>query len=472
MRRLIYILLPLSFSFQSYAVDFHGKPHIYENTESKVRTYYGADSLLGLEDANGTKLTPAIYTEMGNYTWNDMIMVEVDDSLYGLIGINGKTLLPPVYSFIDREMLWGHLTVEKEGKRWGMVYNGKTESFVEAPIVEEAQKSPVLYSLKKQYEEVEIIRNRANMQIAAGGISEFGYANVIDAFDSEGWGVGPCKDTLAYQIKKGDKYYILSIDNQRIITEGREYDLQNYTDSIHFVYNEDTLVVVDYNKQEVIDKMTMEWSREGKVSYVTVTNMKGETLTFQPPKFSQLKHLQSWRGQNNKFFHDKFYWEYAICQHKRNKKNGVLKRCLDSHKSTYSSVAAEIIIPVKYEEINRLGDEHFFFYEVYTKSRGGLYTMEGDVVIPCGSEFNRIKIDRIENYDGYKIEADYGSWNSPNAFVGVFSLEKKRLIIPCEYKRIDLVEIDGNRYFKAKSRDNRYVYFTLAGEEVPQSIKN
>ncbi len=465
MRRLIYILLFLAFSFQSYAVDFHGKTHIYENTKSKVRTYYGADSLLGLEDANGTKLTPAIYTEMGEGTWNDMIMVEVDDSLYGLIDIKGKTLLPPVYSFIDRELFWEHLTVEKDGKRWGLMYNRKTESFDEVPIREEAQKSPILYSLKKQYEQVEIVRNHANMMPAAGGPSEFGCANVIDAFDSDGWGRGPLRDTLAYQVKKGDKYYILSIDSQKVITEGRVFHGgQNYTDSIHFVYNEDTLVVVDFRKQEVIDKITLEWNQKGKSSYVTVTNKKGEEYTFEPPKFSQIKHLSSFLGGGkNSIFHDKFYWEYIYCTHKRTKKKGILKTCLMSSKSMPSGVTAEIIVPIKYEEIERLGDAQFYFYDVYTESCVGLYTMDGDPVIPCGSKYNLFRIERIKNYDGYKIKGNVDSYYYD---IGVFSLEGKRMIIPCEYKQIDLVEMDGNRYFKAKSDDNQYVYYTLTGEKV------
>ncbi|MEE3483464.1 MAG: hypothetical protein VZQ98_03945 [Bacteroidales bacterium] len=463
MRRLIYILLFLAFLFQSYAVDFHGETHIYKNAKSKVRTYYGADSLLGLEDVKGTKLTPAIYTEMGEETRDGMIMVEVDDSLYGLIDFKGKTLLPPVYSFIDRELFWGHLTVEKDGKRWGLMYNRKTESFDEVPIREDAQKSPILYSLKKQYEQVEIVRNHANMEPAAGGFSEFGYANVIDAFNSEGWGIGPCKDTLAYQVKKENKYYIISIDGQKIITEGQVFHGdRNYTDSIHFVYNEDTLVVVDFRKQEVIDKITFDSNQKGKSTYVTVTNMKGEKYTFESPEYSQVKNV---RGSDGVLFHDKFYWEYIIGEHKRTKKKGVIKLCLSSDKSTPSGVVAKIIVPVKYEEVERLGDAQFYFYDVYTESCAGLYTMDGDPVIPCGSKYNFFRIERIKNYDGYEIKGDVGSVYDDYK-VGVFSLEGKRMIIPCEYKKIDLVEMDGANYFKAKSDDNQYVYFTLTGEKV------
>lgn len=127
-------------------------------------------------------------------------------------------------------------------------------------------------------------------------------------------------------------------------------------------------------------------------------------------------------------------------------------------------MVAKIIVPVKYEEVERLGDAQFYFYEVDKKSCAGLYTMDGDPVIPCESKYNFFRIERIKNYDGYEIKGNVGS--DDDYKVGVFSLEGKRMIIPCEYKKIDLVEMDGANYFKAKSDDNQYVYFTLTGEKV------
>ena len=192
--------------------------------------------------------------------------------------------------------------------------------------------------------------------------------------------------------------------------------------------------------------------------------MKGEKYTFESPEYSQVKNV---RGSDDVLFHDKFYWEYIIGEHKRTKKKGVIKLCLSSDKSTPSGVVAKIIVPVKYEEVERLGDAQFYFYDVYTESCAGLYTMDGDPVIPCGSKYNFFRIERIKNYDGYEIKGNVGS--DDDYKVGVFPLEGKRMIIPCEYKKIDLVEMDGANYFKAKSDDNQYVYFTLTGESVSHS---
>lgn len=50
---------------------------------------------------------------------------------------------------------------------------------------------------------------------------------------------------------------------------------------------------------------------------------------------------------------------------------------------------------------------------------------------------------------------------------GVYSSSGKK-IIPCKYKKIELIENETNNYFKAKISDNQYEYFSITGKKLPQ----
>ena len=125
MKYLIYILLFISISIQVDAVNMRKKPYTYDR--QNVKTYFGKDSLLGLEDMDGNKLTPAIYTEMGSQSMADMIIVEVNDSLYGMINTKGDPILSPIYNYIYRPYGFGGdatlLKVEKGGEKRNLKYN-------------------------------------------------------------------------------------------------------------------------------------------------------------------------------------------------------------------------------------------------------------------------------------------------------------------------------------------------------------
>ena len=113
MKYLIYILLFISISIQVDAVSMRKKPYTYDR--QNVKTYFGKDSLLGLEDMDGNKLTPAIYTEMGSQSMADMIIVEVNDSLYGMINTKGDPILSPIYNYIYRPYGFGGDATRSEG---------------------------------------------------------------------------------------------------------------------------------------------------------------------------------------------------------------------------------------------------------------------------------------------------------------------------------------------------------------------
>lgn len=406
MKYLIYILFFITISIQTDAVNILKKPYTYDR--QNVKTYFGKDSLLGLEDKDGNKLTPAIYTEMGNISDEDMIMVEVDDSLYGMISTKGKIILPPIYSDIIRTLGYDPiLIVEKDGKESKLKYNREKGIFdtVHTP----KPKLSEIDSLKSIYEEVEIIGQWESWQ--SGGCAEYAHDKEINEFCSDCLEYG-IRDTLAYRIKKDGKYYILSKDKKTIITEGKRHARSVY--NIPFKY-------------EQIDK-------EADLYIVKKDNRLGMIS-------SKLKKVSRCKYENITFDETANYFLVE----NRFEKTGV-----------YSS-SGKKIIPVRYKDIDINRNANCLFVE-NRFDKTGVYSFSGKKIIPV-------------RYEDIDFDGKANCFFVENRFdkTGVYSSSGKK-IIPCKYKKIELIENEGKKYFKAKLSDNQYKYFSISGKEMPQMI--
>ena len=502
MKYLIYILLFISISIQVDAVNMRKKPYTYD--KQNVKTYFGKDSLLGLEDLDGNKLTPAIYTEMGSQSMADMIIVEVDDSLYGMINTKGEPILPPIYNYIYRP--FGEdpiLKVEKGGEKNNLKYNKEKGCFDTVPTPK--PKLSVIDSLKSIYEEAKIIGPWGSWH--SGGCAEIASDKEIHAGCADGSTYG-IKDTLAYHIKKDGKYYILSKDKKAIITEGRTpVWSSNFSDSTFFACNKDTLIVIDFKKQKVIDKQTI------NQSYDTITNINGDKERITTKYSKRSNSFVKIRTKAHKFLNrisnikDSYvitestiskgkilYYEENINNHVRTYKDGRKKYKygvtigIPTSEDSFVAFIKVNAIPYKYDQIykeedlyivkkgNRLGmfsskckrmsrckydrikfdDKSNFFFVENRFEKTGIYSSSGKKIIPV-------------RYEDINFDVKSKCFFVENRFdkTGVYSSSGKK-IIPCKYKKIELIENETNNYFKAKISDNQYEYFSITGKKLPQ----
>ena len=464
MKYLIYILLFISISIQVDAVNMRKKPYTYD--KQNVKTYFGKDSLLGLEDLDGNKLTPAIYTEMGSQSMADMIIVEVDDSLYGMINTKGEPILPPIYNYIYRP--FGEdpiLKVEKGGEKSNLKYNKEKGCFDTVPTPK--PKLSVIDSLKSIYEEAKIIGPWGSWY--SGGCAEIASDKEIHAVCADGSTYG-IKDTLAYHIKKDGKYYILSKDKKAIITEGRTpVWSSNFSDSTFFACNKDTLIVIDFKKQKVIDKQTI------NQSYDTITNINGDKERITTKYSKRSNSFVKIRTKAHKFLNrisnikDSYvitestiskgkilYYEENINNHVRTYKDGRKKYKygvtigIPTSEDSFVAFIKVNAIPYKYDQIYKEED----LYIVKKGNRLGMFSSKCKRMSRC--KYDRIKFDDKSNF--FFVENRFEK-------TGIYSSSGKK-IIPVRYEDIDFDE-KANCFFVENRFEKTGIYSSSGKKIIP-----
>lgn len=480
-----------------------------------VRTYFSKDSLIGLEDTNGHKLTPAIYTEMGGYSWNNMIIVEKDDSLYGLINIKGETILPPIYNSLsrsDHSEYRDEITVELNKKMKRLYYYKEENCFKDTFT----RKLTIIDSLKTIYDDVDVIGKYEGSGYCSTHENASNHYIKEWAACGSSWGI---RDTLAYSVKKGGKNFILSKNGKTILTEGYWYQINGVSENNIFVYNNDTLIVIDHNKQEIVDKIVAKMNEYKGKYRLTLTNNKGEEISVKSVKVK--KKWREYQYLLNKIeSNDKFYSYYTISGDKGHEHQGVTKDYRLSDSSKAYIYETEIVVPSEYDHITY--EDGLFVVEKNHKK--GLFSSTGKRILHC--LYDDIKVEHIKNEDCYLVGINdifsivyskTGKRLSPikyiveeydedcncfyvtniwehvgaitkegevviptkfngvlfikNIFIvgdkndkyGVYSKTGKKLI-PCSYKHIYLIKAGKGNYLIGQKEDNNYVYISMDGE--------
>ena len=353
-----------SVGFIDYKCHFTEEP-LFKNSQigsCDINGFYfiKKDNLLGLLDSSYNLIIPIKYekiicTYMG-------YLIAKKNGKYGIISFKDKVLMPFEYDELSSVSL-SKIVIAKKGKYYGLISTEKKK--VVTPFI---------------YDEIKDIY----YERGTGG-TDCTFVN--SGFNELCWDGYEIISTIGFSAEKDGKHYIISPNGEKS-TEGefdREYHVKyliKLGDKYGVIENGKIIIPTKFDR---ISKIIIHNDNNEAVDDYYIVNKNGNQGLYS--KKGKLLLPVKYKFDYDFLYENKFYYDeipYLIIKNK-NKKVGV-----------YSLYDKEIIVPVKYEDIDDHTDEKFPHFIVENENgKVGAYSVKGKKLVPV--KYEDIRYDAKKN---------------------------------------------------------------------------